>query len=259
MYVGFAPTTTNLFNTVNDGEAPQLSSTYAGYDDGANVFPYYDDFTSLQEIEKYFNTAWSGQNLGIPGANEVYANNDFKIDKGLVFWNNTYNPNLDGGGSYNGISTIINYNYSQYIEYVNGYTTPTNEGGGGSGIVGSYDGLYRIMGQFGASYGYGIYFQNKTAQNSVNVFSTPQNISTYYTLSMTYRDGGAVIGINTNYYYYNATNGNYVGRKSSDFNNLPYSIFVSQPPTPQTAYAYIHYWFLARNVIMPSVSFKSIS
>ena len=38
VYVGFAPTTTNLFNTVNDGEAPQLSSTYAEYDDGANVF-----------------------------------------------------------------------------------------------------------------------------------------------------------------------------------------------------------------------------
>ncbi|EEZ93034.1 MAG: hypothetical protein BJBARM4_0426 [Candidatus Parvarchaeum acidiphilum ARMAN-4] len=41
VYVGFAPTTTNLFNTVNDGEAPQLSSTYAEYDDGANVFNYY--------------------------------------------------------------------------------------------------------------------------------------------------------------------------------------------------------------------------
>ena len=49
VYVGFAPTTTNLFNTVNDGEAPQLSSTYAEYDDGANVFNFYSDFkgTSL--------------------------------------------------------------------------------------------------------------------------------------------------------------------------------------------------------------------
>jgi hypothetical protein len=44
IYVGFAPTTTNLFNTVNDGEAPQISSTYAEYDDGYLVFPFYDNF-----------------------------------------------------------------------------------------------------------------------------------------------------------------------------------------------------------------------
>ena len=47
--MGFAPTSTNLFNNVNDGEAPQLSSTYAEYDDGANVFTNYWNFagTSL--------------------------------------------------------------------------------------------------------------------------------------------------------------------------------------------------------------------
>ena len=59
VYVGFASSTTNLFNTVNDGEAPQLTcsnpsdtascSTYAKYDDGADVFNFYDNFagTSL--------------------------------------------------------------------------------------------------------------------------------------------------------------------------------------------------------------------
>ena len=54
VYVGFAPATTNLFNTVNDGEAPQLTcsnpsdtascSTYAEYDNGANVFNNYWNF-----------------------------------------------------------------------------------------------------------------------------------------------------------------------------------------------------------------------
>ena len=50
VYLGFAPTTTNLFNTVNDGEAPQIPcieegitntskcSVYAEYDDGYVVF-----------------------------------------------------------------------------------------------------------------------------------------------------------------------------------------------------------------------------
>ncbi len=41
VYVGFAPSTTNLFNNFNDGEAPQLSATYGEYDDGANVFIQY--------------------------------------------------------------------------------------------------------------------------------------------------------------------------------------------------------------------------
>ena len=49
VYMGFASKTTNLFNTNDVGEAPQLSSTYGQYDDGANVFNFYDNFagTSL--------------------------------------------------------------------------------------------------------------------------------------------------------------------------------------------------------------------
>ena len=37
VYMGFASKSTNLFNNVNDGEAPQLSSTYGEYDDIGNV------------------------------------------------------------------------------------------------------------------------------------------------------------------------------------------------------------------------------
>ena len=42
VYMGFAPTSTNLFNNVNVGEAPQISNTYAQYDDGSNTFLYYN-------------------------------------------------------------------------------------------------------------------------------------------------------------------------------------------------------------------------
>ena len=41
IYIGFALNSTNLFNNKTTGEAPQLSSTYAEYDDGANVFYAY--------------------------------------------------------------------------------------------------------------------------------------------------------------------------------------------------------------------------
>ena len=37
VYIGFAPKSTNLFNTVNDGEAPQLSPTYGEYNNIADV------------------------------------------------------------------------------------------------------------------------------------------------------------------------------------------------------------------------------
>jgi len=49
IYIGFASTSTNLFNGNTVGEAPQLSSSYAEYDNGANIFNYYTNFagTSL--------------------------------------------------------------------------------------------------------------------------------------------------------------------------------------------------------------------
>jgi hypothetical protein len=69
VYVGFAPTTTNLFNTVNDGEAPQLTCPnsneanittsncpeYGKYDDGLNVFLYYNNFSTRSDASYYNN------------------------------------------------------------------------------------------------------------------------------------------------------------------------------------------------------------
>ncbi|MGC8479084.1 MAG: hypothetical protein ACP5M9_00215 [Candidatus Micrarchaeia archaeon] len=42
VYMGFSANTVDLFNTVNTGEAPELSPTYAEYDDGPSVFNYYN-------------------------------------------------------------------------------------------------------------------------------------------------------------------------------------------------------------------------
>ncbi|MEM3247679.1 MAG: hypothetical protein QW207_04055, partial [Candidatus Micrarchaeaceae archaeon] len=52
-YLGFAAKTTNLLSsscTSGIGEAPQLSSTYAQYDTGPCVFPYYQRFGSLHAL-----------------------------------------------------------------------------------------------------------------------------------------------------------------------------------------------------------------
>jgi hypothetical protein len=49
IYLCFYATTQNVLNTTNTGVAPQLTATYAQYDNGATVFPWYENFagTSL--------------------------------------------------------------------------------------------------------------------------------------------------------------------------------------------------------------------
>ena len=82
VYVGFAPTTTNLFNTVNDGEAPQIPcgstptsscSNYAEYDDGANVFNNYWNFAGTTPSYSTFGNWYGSQNNEL----SISASSDF--------------------------------------------------------------------------------------------------------------------------------------------------------------------------------------
>ena len=43
IYIGFAPTSDNLFNKITTGEAPQLSSSFGEFDNGNKVFLYYNN------------------------------------------------------------------------------------------------------------------------------------------------------------------------------------------------------------------------
>ncbi|MGC8580659.1 MAG: hypothetical protein ACP5MB_11500, partial [bacterium] len=85
---GFANLSTNLFNTVTTGEAPQLSPTYGEYDDGASVFNNYWNFagTSLP----------SGLVAGETGGT-YSVNNGLKVTGGSsgyegIFSNSAINP-----------------------------------------------------------------------------------------------------------------------------------------------------------------------
>ncbi|BCS91130.1 MAG: hypothetical protein ARM1_0587 [Candidatus Micrarchaeota archaeon] len=46
--IGFGNYTESFFNNISTGEAPELSSIYAEYDDGNNVFNFYDNFVDQQ-------------------------------------------------------------------------------------------------------------------------------------------------------------------------------------------------------------------
>ncbi len=65
VYMGFRSTSSNAFNNTNDGEAPQLSSTYGEYDDGADVFNFYDNFAGTTLNTTKWNSGASGGTITI--------------------------------------------------------------------------------------------------------------------------------------------------------------------------------------------------
>ncbi len=66
VYIGFAPLSTTLLNNAVTGEAPNMSTSYSQYDDGANVFNLYDNFagTTLNS-SKWLNKESAGGSVTV--------------------------------------------------------------------------------------------------------------------------------------------------------------------------------------------------
>ena len=102
IYMGFASTSTNLFNTVNDGEAPQLSSTYAEYDDGANIFSNYWNFAGVS-----LPTGW-----GASDSSGIFINNGVQINDGSIYTTSAVFSSLNSVEEMYAKYTALNtYNY----------------------------------------------------------------------------------------------------------------------------------------------------
>jgi hypothetical protein len=114
----FFSTSSNVLNTVNTGEAPQLSSTYAEYDDGANVFLNYYSGAS---DSGWVISGTAGQTTSAPsgspfGTDALYA--------------------LNSGGNYlytvaSGQSTNMIIEYYTYINRLNDVFFLENPSGAG--------------------------------------------------------------------------------------------------------------------------------
>ncbi len=74
IYLGFASPATNLLNNVDVGEAPHLSSTYAQYDDGADVFDFY---ASGASTSGWTTAGTAGQTSAAPSGNSGFGTNAF--------------------------------------------------------------------------------------------------------------------------------------------------------------------------------------
>ena len=110
------------------GEAPQLSSTYAQYDNGASVFPFYDNFygTSLNAAKW---VACDNVGAGIPA-----------INNGITF-------SVTATGQAEGIYTVSAIPYPAYAEvYFSSYTgapnNPQIEESSSSTIIGGESGTW---------------------------------------------------------------------------------------------------------------------
>ena len=142
VYMGIAPTSTNLFNTLNDGEAPQLTcpnpsdtascSTYAEYDDGANVFNYYTNFAGTSLPSGWISSGSVTVNNSISIAYSGYAytsstyghNNSTVIDfYGNFLPSTTYNNAAFGFVEYNTGNAGVNAGWTINTNNNQGATT----------------------------------------------------------------------------------------------------------------------------------------
>jgi len=94
IYLGFASTTTNLFNSQTTGEAPTLSSIYGQYDDGANVFLFYDNFAG-----RTLSSLWVD--------NTAQSTNTYTVNNGITVQSATSADNMAAVYSVNTFSQGI--------------------------------------------------------------------------------------------------------------------------------------------------------
>ena len=246
VYVGFASASANLFNTVNDGEAPQLTcpnpsdtascSTYAEYDDGANVF------------NNYWNFAGTSLPSGWISSGSVTVNNGISIAySGYAYTSSTYGHNN---------STVIDF----YGNFSSAFPLSVSNANAAFGFVG-YN-----TGNAGVDAGWTINANNNQGATTNAVGQTGLSSSTFTT--------GISGGISATGYHvwtiYYPTAGyvlfsyNYVNSEKIT-STLPTSAYPIGGVNYQGSQATIgpFYWLRIRayppSGVMPSVSFGSVA
>ena len=239
IYVGFAPKTTNLFNTNDVGEAPLLSSSYGEYDDGPGVFNYYTNFngTSLPSSFEVYNTP-SGISVdnGVTlsqysTGSTIYYTSDIALNTTAVMTGEKiYDPN--GGTSM----------YSFYPQF-GSFFNDQSDGG-----LGNYGGTQYDIGIVTNNTGRPSVYTNMPISTSSSVSAAPLDTS--------------VIWLSTNLIYVLSSVNNVLYKESTtDLSLTPHKFFY-ETGSSYAAKITIYYSALLAvppNGVMPSVSFDSVA
>jgi hypothetical protein len=222
IYMSFAPKGVNMFNGKTIGEAPQLSTTYAQYDDGANVFGFYDNFAGTM-----INSEWTQV---IPSGTTISQNNGITIS-------------TDSSATYGGLILTNGYTGIQIFE---GYITAV------SGVAA---GLALQTGNLAGSGGIDFnYWSGSVATGSMSGGMTNSNNPNLQV--STGIDGGAWISSSSQVWYKNyvATSGSQTAYALPSIIYPSIGIYYSSSSTSIT-YQWVRTRAYPPNGVMPSVNF----
>ncbi|MEM3841598.1 MAG: PGF-pre-PGF domain-containing protein, partial [Candidatus Micrarchaeaceae archaeon] len=139
IFMGFSAPTINLFNNVTVGEAPNLSSAYGKYDDGANVFNYYYNFAGTKLSRSFSSYIGNGTINVSNGLHISIANNGCTGTWGGIIYNTPLDLNQSIVEVYsNGIRSSGPSDVGIYTgnsDTAGGYAGVADTGGWGYGAI----------------------------------------------------------------------------------------------------------------------------
>ncbi|MEM3178059.1 MAG: hypothetical protein QXT36_02645 [Candidatus Micrarchaeaceae archaeon] len=235
IYLGFASPSTNLLSssgTSGIGEAPQLSSTYGQYDDGASVFSNYWNFAGTS-LPSGWTTQANGDNIVVDnGITMTTAGSDYVA---YAWYNTALNPQNTVLEAYFTAATSNGAAHDETIDWITSTSLPTTAGWPSTPFI-----------AVGMHNTFEIY--NGSSQSSGNTQFTPVIVSIAYTSS----------NVANPYFDYSSQN---VPSESAN------SLMSSAYPTIELNWGGYNTlsidWLRTRayppNGVMPSVSFGSVS
>jgi len=206
------------------GEAPQLSSTYAQYDNGASVFNFYDNFAGTS-----LNTSWSSYAMSGGAIGTITVNNGLTLSGGTNWW---------------GIKNTYTASSPSILEY---YGEQTQSGGYGP-TIGTYTGIYFEQRTGDSTPDWGVEVTSSGAPTSTYTHTGSSAYNTWYLVSGIYNSGA--VSLITNYITTQVTT-----TYSTGSSNLILASFSAST----SVFQYVRVRAYPPNGVMPSVSFGSFT
>jgi YVTN family beta-propeller protein len=235
------------------GEAPQLSAIYGEYDNGALVFPFYDNFNGTSLSDKWQQGGNTAQSVGYIGS--VVNDTPAKVDDGMVVH---YNGTEFGGGQWDWVQSIQTFNPQTTVldayAYFNGLTNAATNQQIGWSAPGQNSTF-----EYAVSDGNLEYNGSNPVKNHYILLASPGTHTTllngvtngYQVFSVWSDSVGRAYGL-TNYVGLAVADGDWPSTSAlihfSEINGCPYSIYVQ----------WTRVRALPPNGIMPSVSYGQI-